>query len=568
MKKFTAKNSPLFLFAAAAALFLFAFLSLELYADDLYYATFMKGGFCEFAEKAKDHFQTFNGRNFVHIIIWFALALGKEFTALLMTTVLFAIPLTFSAANKRADLSFCAVFTALVMLLSPVMLRETLFWTSGFFNYVFPFFCLVCALALQKKAYENQKLRFVVAFCPLHFLFGATTEQIGATAVFASFLFALCAMASERKLLPRLLAAPTCGALGWASIFASPATRARMEAESAGNLFGNAAHTFTSVGIHVLREGAFLLVLVFIALTLLRPPAYKKAVRTIGVICLAAATAAHFLPGRRSVFFAFGALCLYAVFCGILCLPKSESRLCGICLLSGVFSVAVICFTSSAEPRSALAFAFGLALFSASSICKIAVKTGARALLCLFCALAFLPTLAGYAANGSLRNRNLAAIDRAKESGTLYYSIDYAHKYAHSLMFDDGYFYNTFASLHGLENAEIVLTSEILPAIYYGGEKLPCPAIEKDGKLWFPLESSVAAMGGSTAWSPEEMQIHVRGRKLSLRASTVFEGEREFDASLCVRRDFFCILVSESFMRDILGTDVVFSAQENAYYIS
>ena len=165
-------------------------------------------------------------------------------------------------------------------------------------------------------------------------------------------------------------------------------------------------------------------------------------------------------------------------------------------------------------------------------------------------------------------NRNLAAIDRAKESGTLYYSIDYAHEYAHSLMFDDGYFYNTFAALHGLENTKIVLTSEILPAIYCGGEKLPCPAIEKEGKLWFPLEISVAAMGGSTAWSPEEMQIHIGGRKLSLRASTVFEGEREFDASLHVRRDFFCILVSESFMRDILGTDVVFSAQENAYYIS
>ena len=169
------------------------FLSQELYSDDIYYASFFNDGFYSFLKKARDHFESFNGRNLVHSIIWCSLALGRAFTALLTAGVFFSIPTVFAyGEGKKIPFSHIAFFAALTMALSPVILKESLFWTSGFFNYVFPLLCIIITIFLQKYLCENKvSIYIIILLCPVFFLLSATTEQAGASAVFAAVFCAI-----------------------------------------------------------------------------------------------------------------------------------------------------------------------------------------------------------------------------------------------------------------------------------------------------------------------------------------------------------------------------------------
>ena len=159
------------------------------------------------------------------------------------------------------------------------------------------------------------------------------------------------------------------------------------------------------------------------------------------------------------------------------------------------------------------------------------------------------------------------AIENAYTSGVLIYSMDYDPKYAHSLMYDDGYFYNAFVRLYNLQNTDISLTGTDLPVVYCEGIKLSCPAVIKDNTIFFPLEHTVSALGGTTSWSPSEMRISFYGKEISVVGNMVYSNSVNYDASLSIRRDFFCMLVTKEFLNDILGLEVTFDESNNTYEI-
>lgn len=558
-----------------AAVFLRVFLSLELYSDDIYYASFFQNGFSGFWEKARDHFLNFNGRSLVHGVIWCALALGRGFTALLMTATLLSIPLLYSRLNGGKSLMTAAFFLLLLMSPSPMLLKESLFWTSGFFNYVFPFLCFISALLLAKKAARTKKLSLLALIGASQLLLAATMEQIGAATAFATLLFALSEMLRQRRFLPNAALSPVCGALGVISIFASPATRARLDAEVAGGICEFARSSvlcFARVGSHIISY-ALLICLAFLAVS--ATASKRTSLRVSAAVTAAALIAAKISGGTLLCLAAFLALCAYTVACGILLMLRENLRFLGILPLSGVFSVALISVTRSAEPRSALMMTLCLALFTAmllssspTSRNRINIaQNGAKALTAVLCAAAFIPTLTGYLKNEAVRNENLAAIESAKQTGELYYRVDYDPEYAHSLMFDDGHFYNTFVDLHGLRNAEIRLVSDIFPSIECNGSAVTCPAWEKDGERFFPLEPIVNALGGSVSWSPQKTEIRLAEKLISVAGSTATAEDVSFDVSESLRRDFFCMLVTEDFLERVLGLEAVFSAEENRYKI-
>lgn len=557
------------------AIFLRVFLSLELYSDDIYYASFAHNGFSGFWEKAKDHFLNFNGRNLVHLIIWCALAIGRGFTAVLMCAVLLAIPFLGARLCNGKALLTSVFFLLLVMSVSPFILRESIFWTSGFFNYVFPFLCLICALILADAALEGKKTWVLALVCAAQFLLAATMEQIGAATVFATALFAAKKMTRCKRFLPGAALFTLCGFLGWLSIFASPATRARFNGEidtNAALFIRSNAGSFTQIGSHVIF-GSFAVCLAFIAVSAL--VSARRSVWIFASATSAGIVTARIFGGTLLCLAAFLMLCAYTVLLGIHAIKNKAEHFRGILLLSGVFSAGIISVTDSAEPRSAVMLILCFALFTALSATELtsyvlaikAAQNVAKALLSLTCAIIFIPTFMGYIENEAIRNENLSSIEEARQTGELLYSIDYDTKYAHSLMFDDGHFYNTFVALHDLEGVRVRLVSDILPSIYCEDAAVPCPVIDKDGKQYFPLEPIAEALGGGVAWSPQKTEIHVLGRKLILEGNNAYVGDTSFDVSQSLRRDFCCMLVTEDFLEEIAGVNCDFSDDDNSYKI-
>lgn len=553
MKNFIIKNKNA-IFAAVLALaafgvFLRVFLSLELYSDDFYYSTFFRDGPASFFEKVKDHFETFNGRTLIHFVIWISLALGRTFTPILMTAVLFAVPLAFAKTEKSnicGVFTLCAFFAMFMMTVSVTVLRESLFWTSGFFNYVLPFLCLILSLILQKNADKKRGFSQIFFFCAAQLLLASTMEQISAATVFATALFGFVQMIRQKKFLPRYLAAPVCGALGFASILLSPATRERIGMEVEISFLSKTALNFADIGSFFVKDGAFALSLVFIAVTAVYMVASTKRLRVLffALPCTGVFTWVHFFTNRKlATFIGFTALCLYMLVLAIECILKREHVFCGILLLSGLFSVFVIILTSSAGARTSLplilsaalvaaAFAKDLAELVCANIASqkvdFAVRTASLSLSFCACIYAFSPTFAGYMKNEAVRNANLAAIEEAKAGDSLYYNMDYDEKYAHSLMYDDGYFYNTFAELYGIDKSRIYLISECFPPIYCKGNMLSCPAITFNKKVYFPLRASVEALGGTVKWSSNETRIYIFGEEFFLRGVSIVHGDNVY----------------------------------------
>ncbi len=582
------KKYPFTVTGAAISLLAFAviwrvFFSLELYADDLEYAAFLDDGFSSFWDKIKIHFQTFNGRTIVHLFVWIGLALGRGFCSFLMTAILFLLPLVFSKLCEETDRAKTMLYTVFfacgIMCISPVLLRETLFWTSGFFNYVLPMLFLLLSLLLQKGMREKRSFGYYIGSAIASFLLAASMEQIGISTVLATTIFGILMMKRKKAFSACHLIVPFFGALGVLSLFLSPATHARLEDETLNQAF---PFSFPEIGSHFLSDTAFAITILFFLVMMIYVLSSKKPTRVylFGIVCIAVmAFLRMFGTEDVAAFSAFFVIGLYLLSYGVLFMLEGR-HIHALLLFSGVCSLVVIAFTDSYEPRAVFAAVLSMILVGAD-ICKTIVLSFcmrkpksryARYLVCACLVFAaafsgFSSVFFGYLKNETVRNQNQKAIASAEATGVLHYTMDYDLTYAHTMMFQDGYFYTKFCSLYDLEHTEILLESANHPAVFCGETQLTFPAITDGETVYLSLENVIFALGGSIAWTPQEMEIHYDGREWILR-NDILEADRyTYDAKESIRHDYSCILMEKDLMALVFRLNITFDAEQYVYLI-
>ncbi len=212
-----------------ALVFLLSFLimrNIPLFGDDYYYYTFWGE---DFWKLHKEHYLLANGRAIVHFFASLFVALPPVLWQVLNSLLLAVIAL-FSArlAGKKAAAVASIIAGAAIFSLGLDMTRESIYWLTGSFNYVYPFALLVAFWYLLTSKRGKLPLLYILAFFS-----AATTEQNGMMTVGVVVLYILDAklIKKEKLTLSRLLLLIP-AVTGFLSVYFAPATFVRYGIET------------------------------------------------------------------------------------------------------------------------------------------------------------------------------------------------------------------------------------------------------------------------------------------------------------------------------------------------
>lgn len=165
-------------------------MQIGLFGDDYYYGTFIKNNFWGLH---KNHYLTVNGRAIVHFLDTIFLSLPKPIWALLNSFMLTYI--AYSAgkiielfSNKKENyIKSILIFSFGILMLNIIVIRQSVYWVTGSFNYVYPIFMLFWYLYSLFKSYKNNfsKNQFLLILLAL---FASATVEQGTMMVFGATL--------------------------------------------------------------------------------------------------------------------------------------------------------------------------------------------------------------------------------------------------------------------------------------------------------------------------------------------------------------------------------------------
>jgi len=185
--------------------------------------------------------------------------------------------------------------------------------------------------------------------------------------------------------------------------------------------------------------------------------------------------------------------------------PDRIKQAAGVLVLTAVFSLFVMVFTSTIEPR--VVFPLNLLLLAAIAVfvCEIAKKYRRLVFAAPFylavCFLILLPIINGYRENRKIMDANLASI---ADGGAVFFNIDFNDNFRHILMHECGFIYQNFRVYHNIGSyRSINLYSSYLAAVYAGENRLPTPVYYVDGEPSMSLQLVINGLGGTTLWTPE-----------------------------------------------------------------
>lgn len=239
MKRKVSTAFIMLLFSLVA--FTFAYIvmrSVPLFGDDYYYSTFWGNGFHSFFLKHKDHYINDNGRSLVHILATFFLMLPPWAWQILNSIfcaafVFFGGKIILSRKKINAFKCFVvgAVLSSCLFFMNIKMTRQSVYWLTGSFNYVFPMALLMLywfLLTCSPRSRTVQLMAFVSAF-----ISSATTEQGAAMSIGLGTLYVLnsCLLKKERPSCT-LIICFILSILGGFSVIFSPATFVRFGLEN------------------------------------------------------------------------------------------------------------------------------------------------------------------------------------------------------------------------------------------------------------------------------------------------------------------------------------------------
>ncbi len=480
----------IFLFVVLTALFSFFILQ----SDDYYYASFFKNGIWNFFSLSVDHFLTFNGRVLVHLFAQIALSVPRLFTALMSSVIVTLIGvishrIVLPSSSKKSLFMYMCVFYSVIFLCGRDIFKEGFMWVAAFYNYVFPFLLLLLSVKTKDKSYG-------LIFC---FLAGATTEQWGfsAIAVLAFLAFASLGSKKDTKTVLKAFVPAFCALLGYATIYASPATVLRITST------GHTSLATSIVDIPRLSEvflapGCATVVFALFTIAVIITAHVKKgrfSVLLWGYLPLVMLILPYFTKEYMASFIIF--MC-FLLLCAVVFFIEKHIYITAF-ILGGFVSTVIMLPTNTFEARVGVPCVL-FVIVSTLSIFALHKNTFPNKLqlplvVVLVCValLVFAPTFMGFMQNGIIERENLRAINAAKQSGELNYNIDYNKNFVTKQMYNDGWFYNQFVSLYSLEDCRINIKSK---------NSVPLNLIRADGlryngEIYVPVRDFLSEMGGN-----------------------------------------------------------------------
>ena len=229
------------LFAATFLCWLMLELIYVVSIDDVMYAGWTQHGFKNFIKANVWHYQNFNGRAFIHVIMQLVLVFNEHLYAIIFpffisgsTFILTTIIKKDWNIYQRLFASALALFT--FFCLGKTVLTNTAIWMAGGFNYVFPLIVVIGGywifLRYRKK---NIALLYLI---PLAFLCGATTEQYGMYTIGLIVMTYFFDTIDEKKLDWRGFAYLAAAIGGLLTIMLAPPTQKRLDTTGRSLLSG------------------------------------------------------------------------------------------------------------------------------------------------------------------------------------------------------------------------------------------------------------------------------------------------------------------------------------------
>jgi len=489
-----------------------------LYADDFLYGTFFRDGLAGFLEQNIWHYQNFNGRVFVHLLVQIILIFDTAVFPFVNLGFLLSISF-FSYRIQSSDreihkLIMCsAFFLATFMLLDVSVLRESYMWISASFNYTFGLMMVVVLIFVYKKYTETGKLKWYMPI--IAFLAGATTEQMGTTAFFAVCILAF-AKSSDLKFVKSLPFIVPC-IVGLATIFLSGATLTRLGRENLHILltgvgrFNNISHVMYQANIGVIFSilGILLGLLSYFDKSI--SPSLK-----VGFVYAALTLVLQLMPFIPKSYLILSVLSVAFFVFAVVLLSKNKAYVFSATLiLSALFSQFVMLFTYSHAPRTAYPAILLIIVVCADIMTKCKLRqVFTLPIYVIVCCLFFTPVIAGFRNNRIIMDENMSVINLSIErKEDIFFNIDFNESHRFSMAHDDGFIYQSFRNYHRIPSyLKIYFTSNENPPIYTAdGVRLIMPVRYIENQVKMPFMLAVTALEGWYEWNfnPARIQIHI-----------------------------------------------------------
>ena len=222
--------------------FLLIHLNIVYFGDDYYYLTFRNLNVSEYFSKLFEHYQNDNGRFIVHLLVTFFLKLPLPFWAILnsifLTGICYFASKILSPSKKEKLPLLCVVLFFFLAFLDISITRQSVYWLTGSFNYVYPLFLFFAYWYCLTKI-ENKK--YFIASILLGFLSAATMEQVAMMTFGLTILITLShwngfhAIKNFCKQNTKLLLLSFITFLGLCTVILAPSQFRRIELENAKN---------------------------------------------------------------------------------------------------------------------------------------------------------------------------------------------------------------------------------------------------------------------------------------------------------------------------------------------
>ena len=214
--------------------FIFTFIvnnNVYMFGDDYFYVTFSQGTASEFWEHHLRHYTLDNGRAFVHFLASIFLSVDLIWWKIFNSLVLSGITYFGSKIASKDTFISGFIFFFGICAIDIYISRQSIYWLTGSFNYVFPIFLLLVYWYYLLKLKESKK--YLCLICFLGFISSATVEQVAMMAFGLTLLFVIKEYIATRKLNKHLLVVLLFSLIGAASVILSPATFERYKLENA-----------------------------------------------------------------------------------------------------------------------------------------------------------------------------------------------------------------------------------------------------------------------------------------------------------------------------------------------
>lgn len=554
-------------------------------SDDYWYSTFWDSGIKGYLELMEYHYREFNGRTLVHIFAQVVLhfdnwAFVLACCGLSMTAILTACRV--AHIQKVRIAAAAALYFAGILVMPTSFFTEGMMWISAFFNYLFPV-VLSCVLLAALEMRWRRVLLYAAAF-----LCGATTEQMGLTAIMITAVYAIDA-AIRKKGAGHYLPSVGFAIVGVLSIFLSPATQKRvsnnLSTESLEQII-NDILTSVSQEAELLTENPvpLILMLVFFLLTgvlLWRKNLKWRYICTI-VIGSAALLVGSFVGGDlRIVGFV---MTFAALFFSAAVLVIHEERISGVLMLAALTSAAVMLPINTVAPRTMVPF-YVLALLSVSVLgAKLDTKgcmSGAAVWVIVGMAVVYLiPSIKGYWYNYQVDQLNKSFVAEDWDCKILRYCPDYDYDYTWiGKVHTNSAYQKFYLRTNGMpEDTDMFFFAGDYdpPRIVCEKEQLNAyAAISDQGAYYLPMRKIIQHYGGTVEWSPEGTVVEIGGISYTLLidGETGFlrwtdpEGQRREADYPCISY-YGVTYCDQELFANVIGLSVQFDKESNCFLLA